>query len=133
MTLVCGVDVGGTTFKVGVLDDTGELTDPRQIPTPAPRSPDGHEVLAAITAAIEDVRADHAIGAVGVVVPGIVDEDTGTAVWSENLGWRDVPFRTQVEAAIGLPVAFGHDVRAGAIAEARLGAARGGRDSVFLP
>ena len=133
MTHVCCIDVGGTSYKVGVLDESGDLTSAHQVSTPAPRSTDGHEVLAAIVSAIEATRQTEVIDAVGVVVPGIVDEETGTAAWSENLGWRDVPFRTQIEDATGLPVAFGHDVRAGALAEARLGAARGFRDSVFLP
>ena len=50
----------------------------------------------------------------------------GIAVHSENVGWRDVPVRSLVEQATG-PVGFGHDVRAGAVAEWRLGAGRGSR------
>jgi glucokinase len=73
------------------------------------------------------------VRAVGVVVPGIVDERRGLAVHSENVGWRNLPVRSLVERAAGLPVGFGHDVRAGTLAEWRLGAGRGLQDLVFVP
>lgn len=73
------------------------------------------------------------VSAAGVVVPGIVDDERGIAVFSANLGWRDLPLRALLEAHSGLPVGFGHDVRAGVLAEATFGAARGERDVLFLP
>ena len=51
----------------------------------------------------------------GLVV-GSVDEACGVAVWSENLGWRDVPCAALLAERLGRPVAFGHDVRAGGLA-----------------
>jgi glucokinase len=70
---------------------------------------------------------------VGLALPGIVDERTGTAITSSNLGWRDVPFGELARERTGLPVAIGHDVRAGGLAEAVLGAGRGVPDFLFLP
>lgn len=70
--------------------------------------------------------------AVGLVVPAVIDEAAGVAVLSANLGWRDVPLRGLLEERTGLPVAFGHDVRAGGLAEGELGAACGVRDFLFL-
>jgi hypothetical protein len=63
---------------------------------------------------------------------GIVDDECGVAVFSANLGWRDLPLRSLLAARTGLPVGLGHDVRAGALAEAALGAARGVRDVLFV-
>ncbi|HEX3922765.1 MAG TPA: ROK family protein [Streptosporangiaceae bacterium] len=71
--------------------------------------------------------------ALGVVVPGLVDAAAGMARYSENLGWRDVPFAARLARATTPPVAFGHDVRAASAAEHRLGAARGHRDVAFVP
>lgn len=133
MTQVCCIDVGGTSLKVGVLDESSTLTAVRQVDTPGVRSTDGREVLAAILGTVAEIGETRDISAIGIVVPGIVDEQSGTAIWSGNLGWRDVPFRRQAEQVVGCSVAFGHDVRAGALAEQRLGAARGHQDSVFLP
>jgi glucokinase len=69
----------------------------------------------------------------GVVVPGLVDEAHGVGVFSVNLGWRDLPIRESVESLVGVPTVVGHDVRAGLLAETRLGAARGARHALFLP
>ncbi|WP_052863620.1 ROK family protein [Streptomyces niger] len=72
--------------------------------------------------------------AAGVAVPGIVDETTGTAVYAANLGWRDVPLRRLLSERLdGVPVALGHDVRTGGLAEGRIGAGKGADRFVFLP
>jgi glucokinase len=94
-----------------------------------------------VTAAILDVAAGlagkaRADGldpvAAGVAVPGVVDEENGVAVWSSNVGFRDVPLRDLVSAHLGVPAALGHDVRVGGVAEARLGAGRGRRHVLFV-
>ncbi|MET8546912.1 ROK family protein, partial [Kitasatospora sp. NPDC004799] len=71
--------------------------------------------------------------AAGIAVPGLVDEAGGTAVLAANLGWRDLPVRRRAEEHLDLPVAFGHDVRAGGLAESRLGAGRGCAHFAFVP
>ena len=105
-------------------------------PTP-PRDRGPGEVLTAILATVVELTAaapgNADVHGVGLVVTGIVDERRGLAVHSENVGWRDVPVRSMVERATGLPVGFGHDVRAGTLAEWRLGAGRGLEDLVFVP
>ncbi|CAM3430228.1 ROK family protein [Kibdelosporangium persicum] len=73
------------------------------------------------------------VRAVGLAVPGIVDEQRGIARYSANLGWRDLPLRDIAAQRLGLPVALTHDVRAGGVAEHEFGAARGVDDFLFLP
>jgi glucokinase len=71
--------------------------------------------------------------AAGVAVPGTIDEERGVAVFSANLGWRDVPLRTLLADRLGgVPVALGHDVRSGGLAEGRIGAGRGVDRFVFI-
>jgi glucokinase len=62
-----------------------------------------------------------------------VDDRAGIALYSENIRWRDVPFRALVSDRSGLPVGFGHDVRAGGLAERTMGAAQGCDDVLFMP
>ncbi|MFF5895499.1 ROK family protein [Streptomyces argenteolus] len=72
--------------------------------------------------------------AAGVAVPGIVDAERGIAVYAANLGWRDVPLRALIgERLGGIPVALGHDVRTGGLAEGRIGAGRGADRFLFVP
>ncbi|MWA06038.1 ROK family protein [Actinomadura sp. LD22] len=70
--------------------------------------------------------------AAGIAVPGIVDEASGTAVRAANLGWQDVPLLHLAQERLGVPVAVGHDVRTGGLAEAVLGAGRDAGDFVFM-
>lgn len=70
--------------------------------------------------------------AAGVAVPGTVDEANGTALYSANLGWRDVPLRALLTERLGMPVALGHDVRTGGLAEGRAGAGRGTDRFLFV-
>ncbi|MGW0555554.1 ROK family protein [Streptomyces sp. NPDC002926] len=72
--------------------------------------------------------------AAGVAVPGIVDADRGIAVYAANLGWRDVPMRALLAGRLGgVPVALGHDVRTGGLAEGRIGAGKGADRFLFVP
>ena len=126
------LDVGGTTVKGGLVDHDGSVMARLRRPTP-PHDNGPGEVLATIDELAGAGPASASVRAVGLVVTGIVDERRGMAVHSENVGWRDVPVRSLVERATGLPVGFGHDVRAGALAEWRMGAGRGLEDLVFVP
>ena len=67
------------------------------------------------------------------MVPGLVDDVAGIGVWSANLGWRDLDLRGRVAAHVDVPVAVGHDVRSGLLAEHRLGAARKAENVLFVP
>ena len=132
---VLGVDVGGTTVKARLVDvhRPDHALWERRVPTPRDDA-GAHETVAAIAALVDETRRLGPVDALGLVVPGIVDDDAGTAVASVNLGWRDVPLRDLAERASSLPVGFGQDVRAGALAEAATGAGAGsGGGLAFVP
>jgi glucokinase len=129
---VIGVDVGGTTIKGLRLSSTGEIEAEVRHATPSP-DPTGDRVVAAVAEVVASLGGPNGMP-VGLAVPGIVDETRGIAVWSANVGFRDAPVRDLATARLGVPVAFGQDVRAGALAELRSGAARGVDGSVaFVP
>lgn len=130
--IALGIDVGGTSTKVGMLRD-GVFEDERTVTTPQRSTSIVDKIVTNIVDIIEDVAESQKLDAVGVVVPGYVDADRGVGVRSENLGWTDAPFRDLIVARTSLPVAFGHDVRAGALAETRLGAAAKWHDVLFVP
>jgi glucokinase len=130
--MVVALDVGGTAMKGVVLDSDDRVVGFHRWSTPRSEGP--AVVVDAVLDAVGDLlaRADGAV-AVGLVVPGLVDDHGGVALHSENIGWRDVAFRDRVVERYGLPVGFGHDVRAGGLAERTLGAAQGVDDVLFLP
>jgi glucokinase len=122
---VVAVDVGGTDIKGALVGGDAVALAERSLPTP--RSPE--RIVDAVAALVDELGP---VAAVGMAVPGVVDDENGVAVWSENLGWSDVPFAALVRERCGLPTVLGHDVRTGALAETRIGAARGMSDVVYL-
>lgn len=139
---VVGVDIGGTRIKVSVVSagvpSAGETLRENVVSTPRDIGARMADVVADLVHGIgpfdDGTGATHtAPAAVGVVVPGYVDEATGVGVWSANLGWRDLPIAALVREAIGVPTRLGHDVRAGLLAERHFGAARGVDNAIFLP
>ncbi|GAA4575186.1 ROK family protein [Streptomyces griseofuscus] len=136
MRHVIALDVGGTGMKAALVGDDGALLHRARRATGRERGPD------AVVAGILDFAAElSAYGtehygppaAAGIAVPGIVDEEHGTAVYAANLGWKDVPLRDLLAERLGVPVALGHDVRTGGLAEGRIGAGRGADRFLFVP
>jgi glucokinase len=136
MAHVLAADLGGTQIKSGLLSSTADLVGATS--TPSPRSGGPEAVIAALLDTVSARAADclaltnQLPGAAGVVVPGVVDEDRGVAVRAANLGWRDVPLRSLVADRVDLPVVLSHDVRAGGLAEATLGAGRDAKSTLFV-
>ena len=121
--LVIGIDVGGTKIAGGLIEpETGEIVVRRTLPTMASRG--GAAVLDDAVAMATELRAiadrdGAAISGIGVGVAELVDPD-GVVQSGDVVGWQGLPVSGQF-AAIA-PVRVESDVRAGALAEARLGA-----------
>ncbi len=138
--VVLAFDVGGTDMKVGIVrgnlgEGSVEVLDVQRHPTPLEEGRTGESVCGRIVELTGQYRAAHPgllISAVGVTVPGIVDEEAGVGVFSANLGWKDFPFTATLTQALGVPVGFGHDVGMAGEAEFRLGAAVGRKDVLIL-
>lgn len=132
---VLAFDVGGTDTKSAVIDAEGRVLGLRRTATPH----DGARTPAAVVRHVAELAAELRTAhpglrpvSAGLLVPGIVDADRGTGVYASNMGWRDAPLRALAEIALGLPVAFDHDVAAASWAEHRLGAARDVDDAVVV-
>ncbi|MFI8951998.1 ROK family protein [Streptomyces sp. NPDC053750] len=133
---VVAIDLGGTDIKAALVAHDGSVVRRVRRATRRERGPEAVVDRVAQTAQALAADAVEAFGttplAVGVAVPGIVAEQAGRAVYSANLGWRELPLRDVLAERLGLPVVLGHDVRAGAVAEGRLGAARGRGEFLFV-
>ncbi|MCI5825506.1 MAG: ROK family protein [Arcanobacterium sp.] len=120
--LICGIDVGGTSIKAIVADSNGAVHGEWSAPTPQ----GGDAVVSAVAQLVSTITA-HAPGPLlerlCVDIPGLVDEQSGTAVLSVNLGWENYPMRARLSEALRRPIYLMQDVRAGAYGEARFGSA----------
>lgn len=138
MRHVIALDVGGTGMKAALVGTDGALLYEARRATGRERGADA--IVETILGFAADLRAhgvehfgESAVAA-GVAVPGIIDAERGIAVYAANLGWRDLPLRDLLGARLGdVPVALGHDVRTGGLAEGRLGAGKGSDRFFFVP
>lgn len=129
-----GVDVGGTTVKMGLFTPDGDLLEKWEIPT---RTEDqGSHIIGDIADAIEKkiteagLVRDDIIG-VGVGVPGPVDKN-GVVLQAVNLGWGIVDLGSELGKATGFPVKAGNDANVAALGELWKGGGKGYDDMVLV-
>jgi glucokinase len=122
MTLVVGIDIGGTNVAGALVTDDHELVERAKRATPA----EGPEAV--VDMVVEIVRGfGQRPSAVGVGIPGPVSD--GVVTRPPNLGnWpARVDLGPRLTSALGLPVEVGNDANVGALAEWVAGAGRGSR------
>lgn len=129
---VIGVDLGGTNVRACAFDESGKaLAEPREAPS---RAQDGAEAtLDALAQVIHQATADAQIQpiAVGIAIPGHVDDREGIVRWAPNFGtyrdgvfhyWLDVPIREPLrQRGILAPIAMNNDANLAALGEYRFG------------
>jgi glucokinase len=135
---VLGIDVGGTTMKAAFRTLDARPGPPWHLDAPehttrAETPPDASAAEALGAFAQSLIAAHGPVDAVGLAIPGIVDDAAGVAEFSVAPQWSDLPLGELMTARLGgVPVALGHDVRLGGLAEGRIGAAAGVGDYLFL-
>lgn len=131
---VFGVDIGGTTVKLGYFDMEGQLLDKWEIPTR--KENQGSQILPDIAASIEKKikeagLAREEIVGVGVGAPGPVDQD-GVIYKAANLGWSVFSIKETLENILKLPVMAGNDANVAALGEMWKGGGQGYKDLVVV-
>lgn len=129
MEFVLGIDVGGTAIKHALVDIQGNLSRFGSVPTPQ-NDPEARELLNAVQAIVETYAVARPL-ALGVAIPGLVNA-AGIAEFSGTLGFRNLDVLGLLTSSVTIPVALIHDVTAGGLAEATLGAAKGTTSAVLL-
>jgi glucokinase len=120
---VIGVDVGGTKTLFALVASDGTIEARVERPT-ITSSQDA--LLAELDGAVEELRSAHPeVAAIGFGIPSRIDQRRGRAIASVNVPLEDVDFRDRMSERHGLPVAIDNDGNAAAIAEWKIGAARG--------
>ena len=130
--LSVGIDFGGTSVKLAVVDGANLLGEIERIPTRNFPEPD--DLVAEIVKVIGRFKEEHPrMAAVGVGVPGAVDFDRGMTYNLTNVpGWSNVPLRDIISENTGLPAVLENDANCAAYAEFKCGAARGYRNVIVV-
>src|SRR6476661_2350536 len=126
--LYVGLDVGGTSMKAAVVDDTGKAHPSATLSTEAAKGQEHglNQMCATIRRAIAAAgKSDKEIAAIGVATPGTMDIPAGIILDPPNLRpWQNVPVRQFVADAFQIPTAFQNDANAAAFGEYGGGAGR---------
>src|SRR5581483_6570893 len=131
-----GVDLGGTSIKIGIVDDLGRTLGWTSIPTDAACGAEeatrrsGQAILGLLTNV--GVRREQ-IARIGLGSPGTMDIPAGLLLDPPNLpGWIDFPIRDRLSHECGLPVSFTNDAAAAAYGEYWVGSGKSLPSMVML-
>ena len=133
---VIGIDIGGSNLRVALADTQGNLLGKWSASTRETSS--AEMVVEQIRQGVDSLLVSNSVShnsliAVGAGAPGITQVDAGIVVATSYLrGWKNVPLRDQLEAALHVPATVENDTRLAAIGENWKGAARGVRNFAFL-
>ncbi len=132
MEEVIGIDLGGTSIKIGRFGSDGRCIKHFSIPTPQPSTPEA--VLDAIVQGMAQIISDFSkLRGIGVGTPGPVDATGRVARLAINLdGWYDIPIAGWLQTKTGLPTILGNDANCAGLGEAWLGAGRNCRNMIML-
>ena len=130
-----GVDVGGTTVKLGLFDKEGNVLDKWEIPTN--KANKGKAILPDIAKSIlakmdEKGIKEEDLAGIGLGAPGAVD-DNGTLVGGAvNIGWEPFNIPDAIHAYINVPVKAANDANAAAFGEMWQGGGKGYNNMVAV-
>ncbi len=122
------LEAGGTKMVLGIFDEEGHLLEDTRFPTRPPA-----ENIPEIIAFFQS-RGIERLG-IGTFGPVNLKKDSpeyGTITATPKLDWRNYPILPALRDALGVPCAIDTDVNAAALAECRLGAARGCENAVYV-
>ncbi len=130
-----GIDIGGTTVKIGIFETDGSLLEKWEVPTR--KEEQGKYILPDVAASILEklsqmgIQKEDVAGA-GMGVPGPVLPD-GYVEVCVNLGWRDMNPQEELGRLLGgIPVSSGNDANVAALGEMWQGGGKGYRDIVMV-
>lgn len=129
-----GVDIGGTTCKIGFFDTNGTLLDKWEIKTNTENN--GESILSDVAKAVDNKLAQEAISkddvqGIGIGVPGPVDSQ-GVVHRCVNLGWGVVNVAEELGNLTGLTIKVGNDANVAALGEMWQGGAKGSKDVIMV-
>lgn len=129
-----GVDIGGTTVKLGLFTTDGEIVDKWEIKTRTENQ--GEAVLPDIAEALKEKLEEKKIGrdeveGIGVGVPAPVNTE-GVVQNTANLGWGYKEVKREMEELSDMRAEIGNDANVAALGEMWLGAGKGRKNIVMV-
>ena len=129
MALYIGIDVGGTAIKGAVIDENGSLFGEDSVPTAG-----GEDIVNCIETLCNRLMKlnGEKVKGIGIGCAGVIDSAGGTVVRARNLFLENFPLVKLLKEKINLPVKITNDANAAALGEAKFGAGKNYKNSIFV-
>jgi glucokinase len=130
-----GIDLGGTKIAAGVTDENGRILATAQSATLSSRPYQEvvRDMAACALRAMEEAGcAADAVEAIGIGIPGLAENKTGSVIFCTNLGWHNVPLRQELTQYLNKPIYIDNDATVAGFAESVAGVSQGADCSVFI-
>lgn len=128
-----GIDLGGTTIKLAFIDMEGNIIHKWEVVTNIEEG--GRYIVSDIGLAVRSKLEEYPHGnmvAAGMGAPGPVDFETGSIYEAVNIGWKDFPLQSLLEAELGVPCVVDNDANVASYGEFWKGAGAGTNDLVCI-
>lgn len=133
--LLIGVDIGGTSVKIGIINNNGTIIEKWEIPTNVTNA--GKEIVndiwKSITGKLDALAINScSIIGIGVGAPGFIDTDTGFVYEAVNIGWKNINLANQLKEKSSLPVFIENDANIAVLGENWIGAGNNARNLIAI-
>lgn len=135
--LNAGIDIGGTNIKVALVEMSEDPVIASKTSFPFGHMP-CDKLCSGIASAIDKLLAEQGktikdLGSIGLTVPGSIDQSGDVLLHAYNMGYHNVPVRTELAKLFpDTPVKMINDAKAAALAELKVGALKGCRTALML-
>ena len=130
-----GIDLGGTNIAAGLVDENMNILCQMSVPTLSERP--YQEIVRDMAVLVRglvnmgNISMDE-VESVGIGSPGTPEKETGNILYSNNLGWYDVPLLPELAKYIPVPLKVDNDANCAALGEFLAGAAKGCKSAVMI-
>lgn len=132
--LIIGLDIGGTTTKAGLLNESGEVIHKWEIPTNK-RDHGSHivgDIWESITKTLQALQIENNILGIGAGAPGFADKETGMVYQAVNIGWKNFDLGNKLRNVSQLPVFIENDANLAALGENKKGSGDNAKDFIAI-
>ena len=134
MEYCLGIDIGGTTVKIGLFDKSGNVIDKWEVITR--KENDGENILPDIAKSLDEKLSEKHIDksdviGIGTGIPAPVNAE-GIVNGSANLGWKYKEVKKELEELTGLKVCTGNDANVAALGEMWKGSGNGAKNMIMV-
>ncbi len=128
-----GVDIGGMSIKIGLVDDEGVIIKKIQIKTEKDYNQAIKDMVEVVNNILEEEKVSlDEIRGIGIGCPGAVDSKNGIIEYLPNLGWDKVPIKEIIRKQIKTEIMISNDANVAALGEAIYGCAKQYQNSIML-